>query len=206
MIETNSDQYVARFYLVNEESPRQETSVKTKAQNPERKLRHQTRRKGKNLSSRINFKNQITENTKMSFIRKTGRTKVMYFPWTTGQITSKGGLVVFSSGKLIPATSSTESGQTAGVALKAITATSDEYTTQSNIAVEVPIEKNVEWEATVTATLVATSVGLHCDLTDQSTVNAAASSLDICWISKFISTTKALVVLNIGAGAIKGQT
>jgi hypothetical protein len=140
------------------------------------------------------------------FTRKTGRTKIMYWPWTTGQITAKGGLVVFSSGKLIPATSSTESGQTAGVAIKAITATDTEYATQSNLGVEVPIEKYVEWEADVTATLAATSRGLHCDLTDQSTVNAGASSLDICWISKFISTTKAWVVLNIGPGAIKGQT
>jgi len=142
----------------------------------------------------------------MSFIRKTGRTKIMWLPWTTGQVTAKDGLVAFSSGRLIPATSSSEGHAIAGVAVKAITSASSEYTTAADIAVRVPIEKYVEWEATVTATLVVGDVGLHCDLTDQSTVNRGASSLDIVTITKFLSTTKCRCVLNIGPGAIKGQT
>jgi hypothetical protein len=142
----------------------------------------------------------------MAFIRKKGRTKIMWLPWTTGQTTAKGGLVVFSSGRLIPATSSTACYSTAGVAVKAITSASDEYTTADNIPVEVPIEAGVEWEAAVTATLVVGDVGLHCDLTDQSTVSRASSTYDIVQITKFISTTKCWCILNIGTGAITGQT
>jgi len=130
----------------------------------------------------------------------------MWLPWTTGQVTAKDGLVAFSSGRLIPATSSSEGYAIPGTALKAITSASDEYTTAGNIPVRVPVEKAVEWEATVTATLVVGDVGLHCDLTDQSTVNRAASSLDIVQVTQFISTTKCLCVLNIGTGQIKGQT
>jgi hypothetical protein len=142
----------------------------------------------------------------MSFIPKRGKTKIMWLPWTTGQTTAKDGLVAFSSGRLIPATSSMEGHTIAGTAVKAVTSATDVYTTAGDIAVKVPIEKYVEWEATVTATLVVGDVGLHCDLTDQSTVNRGGSSYDIVTVTKFISTTKALVVLNIGPGAIKGQT
>jgi hypothetical protein len=141
----------------------------------------------------------------MAFILKSGKTKTVKAPWTTGQTISKGSLVVWSSGRLIPATSSTESYATLGVIQETITSASDVYTTNGEVLVEVPIQKDVKWTADFTTTLLVTDIGAHCDLTNAYTVNRGASSLDICEIAGFISATKGIVVLNIGPGAIKGQ-
>ena len=141
----------------------------------------------------------------MSFIVKKGKTKIIEVPWTTGQTTSKDALVCWSVGYGIPCTSSTTSGATIGVAVKAVTSATDIYTTQGNLQVRVPVDKNVEWAATVTATLVVADLGLHCDLTDASTISRASGTLDIVQISKFISTTKWWCKLNIGTGAVAGS-
>jgi len=141
----------------------------------------------------------------MSFIVKKGKTKIIEIPWTTGQTTSKDALVCMSVGYGIPCTSTTNAYSTIGVAVRAVTSATDIYTTQGNLEVRVPVEKGVEWEATVTASLVVADVGLHVDLTDASTLNRAASTYDIAQVVKFISTTKCLCVLNIGTGAIPGQ-
>ena len=142
----------------------------------------------------------------MSFIVKKGKTKIIEIPWTTGQVTSKDALVCWSVGYGIPCTATTAAGSTIGVAVTAVTSATDIYTTQGNLKVRVPMDKNVEWEATVTATLVVADLGLHCDLTDASTVSRASSTYDIVQISKFISTTKCWCKLNIGTGAMPGQT
>ena len=147
----------------------------------------------------------ISKLFKMSFKVKKGKTKIIEVPWTTGTTTSKDGLVCWSVGYGIPCTSSTTSGATIGVAVSAVTSATDIYTTQGNLKVRVPMDKNVEWEAAVTATLVVADLGLHCDLTDQNTISRASGTLDIVQISKFISTTKCWCKLNIGTGAVAGS-
>ena len=141
----------------------------------------------------------------MSFIVKKGKTKIIEVPWTTGSTTSKNGLVCFAVGYGIPCTSSTTAGATIGTAVRAVTSATDIYTTQGNLQVRVPCDNNVEWEATVTASLVVADLGLHCDLTDQDTINRAAGTIDIVQISKFISTTKCWCKLNVGTGAHAGS-
>lgn len=141
----------------------------------------------------------------MAFIRKSGRTKTVMMPWTTAQTITKGSLVSWTSGRLVPAGSSTEGYNMAGVIQQTITSASGVYTTNGDVMVEVPMDKDVKWTADFTATLLVTDIGAHCDITNGYTVNRGASSLDICEIAGYISTTKGVVVLNIGPGAIKGQ-
>jgi len=138
----------------------------------------------------------------MAFIRKQGKTKLMWLPVTASTALSANSLVAWSSGRLIAATAATAGNVIAGVIRHAITSADSDYATTRDVEVEVDVEKHVTWEADVTATLVVADVGLYCDLTDASTVDRAASTYDIVQIAKFISTTKAWVHLNIGPDAI----
>ena len=132
------------------------------------------------------------------FIKKRGKTKFMWLPVTVSTTFSEGGLVSWSSGYLIETTNTAAGLSAVGVIRHAITATDDDYATARAVEVEVPVEKNVEWEADVTATLIVADRGLLCDLTDNLTVNRGASTYDIVQVTRFISTTKADVILNIG--------
>lgn len=127
-----------------------------------------------------------------------GKTKDMLLPVTVSTAIGAGALVAWSSGRLIAATSTTAPSTIAGVLVKAIAATDSDYATTRNVAVRVPVENYVEWEADVTATLVVADVGLYCDLTDSVTVNRGASTYDVVQCSGFKSTTKGYFILNIG--------
>lgn len=133
------------------------------------------------------------------FILKKGKTKFMYYPWaaSSGAI-SAGSLVALSGGYVIAATSSTVCAYTIGVLRHAIATTDSNYATTHDVEVEVPVEKNVVWTADVTATMVATDVGLYCDLTDALHVNRGASTINIAFCTKFLTTTKGEFILNIG--------
>ncbi len=135
------------------------------------------------------------------FVRKQGKTKLMWLPVTVSTALSKGALVAYSSGYLIAATSTTTCSSIVGVLRHAIASTDSDYATARLVEVEVPVEKNVVWEAAVTSGLVAADIGLYQDLTDSLTVNRAASTYDIVQCVKVISTTKGWFVLNIGPDA-----
>jgi len=137
----------------------------------------------------------------MAFIRKQGRTKLMWLPVTPSTEFSEHALVAFSSGKLIPATSATPGYSIAGVIRHAITSSDSDYAKNRLVEVEVPVEKFVVWEADVTSGLVAADIGLYQDLTDSVTVNRAASTYDIVQCVKVISGTKGWFILNIGPDA-----
>lgn len=137
-------------------------------------------------------------------IRRTGKTKFMWFPMTTGVTAVKGTLMALSSGALIIATATTPSYYCIGVLRRTITSASPEYTTQDLVEVEVPVDKNTEWTADIYGTLVVADVGLYCDIiagtsSTSTTVNRGGSTYDIAFVTKFISTSKAAVILNIGA-------
>jgi len=136
----------------------------------------------------------------MAFILKKGKTVTRYLPVTPSTVIAANSIVAWSSGKLIAATSSTAPSTHAGVAVKAIAATDSDYAVDRLIAVKVPSENDVLWEADVTSGLVAADIGLYVDLTDASTINRGASTYDIAQVRKVISTTKGLVVLNLGIG------
>lgn len=137
----------------------------------------------------------------MAFIKFKGKTKTMWLPVTASTAFTKGAIVSWSSGQLIPATSATTALSHAGVIKKTIASTDTDYATAGRLVpVEVPMEKNVVWLADFTATLATTDVGAECDLTDSLTVNRGASSVDAVIINGYLSATKGYVTINFNAG------
>ncbi len=128
---------------------------------------------------------------------KRGKVKKMWLPMTTGVAIAEGSLVYFTSGRLAAATSTTAGNLIIGVIAKTLTSASTEYSTNSDVPVIVPVEKNVEWEF-LGASLSTSTVGTYLDITNAYTVNGAASSYDIVFQTEYISATKGVGILNIG--------
>lgn len=131
----------------------------------------------------------------MAFIIKKGRSKLVWLPVTTSTVLTRDSLVTFSSGLLVATTAGTASLDIMGVTPRAITAADSDYATARLIPVRMPTERFTLWEADVTATLVTTDVGTEVDLTNSTTVNRAAGSVDAVKVMKFLTTTKALVMI-----------
>ncbi len=138
------------------------------------------------------------------FRRIQGKTKFMYFGSTASAAIAKGAVVALSSGRIIAALNDTDPSVIVGVLKEAITATDTAYATAGTlVAVEVPVEKNVVWEATVDATgaLTNTDQGTYMDLTtddDGLSVDTTVSTLDTVFCVGFITATLGKFVLNIG--------
>ena len=145
----------------------------------------------------------------MAFIRKQGKTKIMWLPVTVSTAIGNGCLVGWSSGQLVAATNTMAPSAIMGVLRKAIAATDADYAVARLVPVEVAVEKNVVWEAPVAVgTLATTSVGAFFDLTtadDGSGVDQSASTYDVVQCVKYISATKGWFILNIGADGIAGK-
>lgn len=133
----------------------------------------------------------------MAFKVKAGKVKNVWLPVTASTAIARGALVTFSSGKLVAATDGTTNANLIGVLDKAIVATDDDYADERLVPVTVPLEKHVVWEADVTSGLVAADIGLEQDLTDASTVNRGASSVDAVKCVGVISSTKGLFWLKL---------
>lgn len=130
-------------------------------------------------------------------IRHDGRTKLINVPVTTSTVMTTQGLVAYSAGLLVVATSGTLVAQLAGILRKPIASTDSDYATARSVLVEVPLDKNVEWQAD-TASAVATDVGQEVDLTDAYTINRGASSIKVAQIRAVLSATQVTVVLKLG--------
>jgi len=135
----------------------------------------------------------------MAFIPYKGRFKTIYLGMTTSTVVSRYAVASVSSGLLIAATSSTTALSHLGVFAKAIVAADSDYASARKVGVIVPLEKNCEWLADVTATLLSTDSGAEVDFTDSLNINRGASSVDTCMIRDFISTTKCTCVLKLQA-------
>lgn len=133
----------------------------------------------------------------MAFQVSKGKTKEVALPVTASTAISAGALLTFSSGRLVAATAGTTAANIVGVLKKTIAATDDDYASTRDVSVIVPVERHVEWEADVTSGLVAADVGLEQDLTDASTVNRGASSVDIVKCQKVLSSTKGIFLVKI---------
>jgi len=81
----------------------------------------------------------------------------------------------------------------AGIIRRDVVSTDADYATDARLVpVLVPTERYAVCEADVTSGLVVADVGLEQDLTDASTVNRAASAVDVVRCVGVISTTKGL--------------
>ncbi|MEY2595076.1 MAG: hypothetical protein RI965_348 [Bacteroidota bacterium] len=129
----------------------------------------------------------------------------MWLPVTPSTAIGNGAAVSFSSGKLIAATNTEKPYNIVGILKKAVAATDSDYALDRLVPVEVPVEKNVEWTFDVLdGTLAATDVGTYKDLNQLDTglgVDAGASSLDVVFVTRFLSASKGRGVLNTGPGS-----
>jgi hypothetical protein len=141
----------------------------------------------------------------MSFKVYKGKTKTVWLPVTVSTAFAKDSIVSSSSGYLIPATSATTALSHIGVIPRAIAATDDDYADARKVPVIVPVEKNVEWIGDVTSGLIAADVGLLVDLTDASTINRAASTIDAAMVKSVISSTKGTFILNLQGSTAQGE-
>ena len=129
----------------------------------------------------------------MAFIRYRGKTKFMWYGKAASTVFADGALVYFNgSGFIIPADAT--SGAHIGVIRKAIAATDDDYTSNTLVPVEVPVERWVEWEV-LAASAVSTDIGLEIDLTDSVTADRANSSKDALLVTGYKSATKLYVTI-----------
>ena len=135
------------------------------------------------------------------FLYKKGRTKLEHLPVTTSTTFSIHGLVAWSSGLLIEATSSSKRDAIVGTIMKAIVSTDSDYATARKVAIRVPLDKNVIMEGDVTSGLVAADLGLFVDLTNNLNVNRGASTLDVFQVEKVLSLTLGRFRVNFGVGA-----
>jgi len=118
-------------------------------------------------------------------------------PVTPSTVLAKNSLVAFTSGKLVAAVAGTSAINLVGILQQAIAAADADYAKDRLVSVLVPTGRHFLVEADVTSGLVAADVGLEVDLTDASTINRAASSVDVAKCVRVISTTKGLFWLRL---------
>jgi len=138
------------------------------------------------------------------FKKARGKTKFMYFPIAASVAIGKGAAVALASGTVVAALNDVAVYNVVGVLPQARAATDSDYAVAKTIAVEVPVEKNVEWEVDVNSTLATTDVGLYLDFTTGDTglsLDHGVSTLDHALCTKYVSDTKGWFVLNCGADA-----
>lgn len=129
------------------------------------------------------------------FIRHDGRTKLISVPTTLSQNYTSGGLIAYTAGLAVMATSGSTAVQIGGVARQTFT---NGASTTANVLVEIPLDKNVEWEAD-TSSATTTDQGTEVDLTDCSTINRGASSIKAAFVRLVPRTdgTKVIVLLKL---------
>ena len=124
-----------------------------------------------------------------------GKTAIKWYPRTASVTFTAGDLVMFTSG--LVATATTQSTKHLGIILKNVASTDSDFATAAvKVPVEVPLEPNAEFEATVSGTLVTTSLGLQYDLSDASTVNQAGTTYKVVTCTRFKSATLGDFMLN----------
>jgi len=124
-----------------------------------------------------------------------GKTIIRQYPRTTSTTFTKNSLVYWVSGLVAPADST--SGDHIGICIEDVASTDADFATAGvRIAVECPVDKQCEFEADVTGTLVTTSVGVAYDLSSALLVNQGATSKLVVTCTKFITSTKGFFVLN----------
>ena len=128
-----------------------------------------------------------------------GITKMVWLPRTASVTFTKGDLVMLSSGALVTATVSSENH--IGIILKDITSGDSDFATSAvKVPVEVPLSPACEFEATVTGTLVTTSLGTTYDLSSASVVNQGGTTTGQVTCVGYISATKGRFILNSFTG------
>lgn len=139
----------------------------------------------------------------MSFVRASGKTKLMYFKKTASTVLKDGGLVKISVTGRVQACTNDTTDYIIGVGRRTTASTDSDYTSCGFYPVEVPVENYVEWEFTTDSDngLADSDVGRKADI-DTTTdsvyatgVDVSASTVDHVLITKYISASKGRCVI-----------
>lgn len=114
----------------------------------------------------------------MAFKKIKGKCKVEWLDVTVSTALAKDSLVEWTSGYLAAADDNDT--DIAGVLMKAIASTDDDYATARKVAVLVPVERHVVWEADTADTyVVATHQGVECGIVDASNLDLDDTTNDV---------------------------
>lgn len=134
----------------------------------------------------------------MSFIKYRGKTKDVPMPVTTSLALVAGTLVEFTSGRIAAADADETGDATAGVLVKTIATTDTDYATARLVAVRVPVERHVIWEATATGfTVGGTDEGVEYGISDSGTVDFTETTAKLFKVIEVVSATKVRGYLKI---------
>lgn len=131
-----------------------------------------------------------------------GEWETLWLPKTASTAIPKGGFVTYASGLLVKSTSS--SANVVGICQRAVASTDADYALTSLIPVLVPMEATARLTIDVgTGSAVqATIGGTLVDLKDEDEADVGASSTDILFVDRVLSTTKILCRINkLGGGS-----
>jgi len=131
------------------------------------------------------------------FKRISGRPKVEWYQKDASVAFANGGLVYWNgTGEIIPADAT--SGDHAGVILRDVLSTDDDYATSlAKVPVDVPTTEDIFEVDVETGTLTTAMVGNQYDLVaDGDAIDVTATSKKVVTIVGFVSSSKALVKIN----------
>lgn len=132
----------------------------------------------------------------MAFKAAKGKWGLRWYPKKASTAFTINALVQYDgSGAVEPST--TSSLDNVGIIRKTIASTDSDYASTTLVPVEVPLSPTCEVEFDVgTGTLTAADVGLYIDLASSTAADQSASAHDIILVTKFISASKGLGILN----------
>ena len=114
----------------------------------------------------------------MAFKKIKGKCKVEWLDVTVSTVLAKDSIVEWTSGYIAAADDNDT--YVAGVVMKAIAATDSDYATARKVAVLVPVERHVVWEADTADTyVIATHQGVECGIVDASNLDLDDSTNDV---------------------------
>lgn len=124
-----------------------------------------------------------------------GLTRLEMLPVTTSQANGRDSLMEFTSGLLDTADSTDVN--LAGVLVKAIVAADADYATARKVAVRIPRERHVVWEADASGSFVAGDIGAEFGISDANTVDHTNTTNKVFLVTEVISATKVRGYLKI---------
>lgn len=130
----------------------------------------------------------------MAFKVYKGHTKDIQLPMTTSTAIAVNRLVEMTSGLVGEADA--DDTAIAGVLVKATAATDADYATARSVAVRVPVERHVVWEADG-ATFSSADIGLEFGISDSGTLDQTETIAKIFLVTEVVSATKVRGFLKI---------
>jgi hypothetical protein len=129
------------------------------------------------------------------FVRLTGKPNIEWYPKKASTAFAVGDLVYADgSGAIQPADST--SGDHIGIIMKDVASTDSDYASTTKVPVDVPRDGDEFVVDVGTGTFTAAMVGSRYDLKDENEIDVSATSKKVVTVTRFISSSKAVVKIN----------